>query len=236
MPSKAYLEYLELLEDVNALNLTHSTLSGGTAGRKKLGFLTRSAIVMLCAAWERYNENLLLESIEIILSTDPAAKDLPLEVKKYISEKVREEKHEIYPIELAGEGWKNLWKGYASNETELLHTPNPEKLRALFKRYLGIPDYTRLWLHGDSLKIEKLVKVRGSIAHNGSKAKYVRINDLRSYLSLVTSNVIEIDYQMSQYLKSTYAANTWIETYYTSLATTLPTRIRNRIRKWTIEE
>lgn len=85
------------------------------------------------------------------------------------------------------------------------------------------------------LKIEKLVRIRGSIAHNGSKAKYVRITDLRRYINLITSNAIEIDYQMSQHLKEKYSATTWTEEYYTSLVTTLPARIRNRIEQWSAD-
>ena len=55
---------------------------------------------MLCAAWERYNENILLECIDKILETDIKANSLSKYVKEYISNKIRESKNIIYPIEL----------------------------------------------------------------------------------------------------------------------------------------
>ncbi|WP_067149957.1 MAE_28990/MAE_18760 family HEPN-like nuclease [Pseudotamlana agarivorans] len=217
MPSKSYIDFLELLEDVDSLTDTHFHLSKGKVGRKKLGFLTRSAVVMLCAAWERYNENLLLESINIILNSNIQAKDLPITIKQNISEKVKLNKNNIYPIELADEGWRNLWLGFAINDTESLHTPNSDKLNLLFKRHLGILNYSTLWIGGSSVKIDNFIKVRGEIAHNGGKSKYVRISSLKKYIDLTTDNAIEIDFKISHLLKDQYNIPTWDENYHRTI-------------------
>ncbi|AKA34961.1 MAE_28990/MAE_18760 family HEPN-like nuclease [Flagellimonas lutaonensis] len=214
MPSHSYLDLLALYEDVDKLSETHLKFTKGKRGRKKLGYLTRSAVVMLCAAWERYNENLLLEAIDLILNKGISANELPKKVKQNISRKVKENKNEVYPIELADDGWKNLWKGYAVNDTEALHTPNSEKLEVLFRRNLGIENYTTLWKSEHIVRIDELVKVRGAIAHNGSKAKYVRINQLRKYSTLVKDNSIEIDYNINQLLYKEYGVKSWKTTYY----------------------
>ncbi len=50
-----------------------------------------------------------------------------------------------------------------------------------------------------------------------SKAKYVRINSLVKYIDLAIDSAIEIDYNMSQYLISTYGVTTWKEEYYRSI-------------------
>lgn len=217
MPSKSYIDFLELLEDVNQLINTHFQMTKGKAGRKKLGYLTRSAVVMLCAAWERYNENLLLETIDKILTSNLKAKDLPSDIKKYVSTRVKTDKNEIFPIELADDGWKNLWKGYAINDTDNLHTPNSQKLNLLFKRNLGIPEYTRLWLPNTKQKIDEFVSDRGEIAHNGSKAKYIRINSLKRNKDLTIDNAANIDYNISQLLQNSYGVNSWDETYHRTI-------------------
>lgn len=217
MPSKSYIDFLELLEDVNQLINTHFQMTKGKAGRKKLGYLTRSAVVMLCAAWERYNENLLLETIDKILTSNIKAKDLPNEVKKYVSGRVKKDKNEIFPIELADDGWKNLWKGYAINDTDNLHTPNSQKLNLLFKRNLGIIDFTTLWLPHTKKKINEFVSDRGEIAHNGSKAKYIRMNSLKKYKDLTIDNAANIDFNISQLLQTNYGVNSWVETYHRSI-------------------
>jgi hypothetical protein len=220
MPSKSYFDFLTLLKDVEQLQITHSDYTKGKKGRKNLGYLTRSAMVMLCASWERYNENLLLETIDLILATNIEAKSLPKEIKLYLSDRVKENKNNIYPIELADNGWRNLWKGYAINETNLLNTPNSEKLNKLFKRFLGIDQYTKLWIEKHIIQIDDFIKIRGEIAHNGSKAKYVRFSALLNLIYIVTANAIEIDYNISQLLKNQYGVlSTWNETYYRKLAT-----------------
>lgn len=219
MPSNSYLDFLELLEDVEQLRNTHYAYSKGKRGKKSLGFLTRSSIVMLCAAWERYSENILLECIDKILDTDIQANALSKHIKEYISQKVRESKNVIYPIELADNGWKNLWRGYAINETNFLNTPNSGNLNKLFKSFLGIEDFTLMWHHKSIEKINAFIKTRGEIAHNGSKAKYVRFSTLLKNIEVITENTIQVDYSLSQYLKAEYLiTTTWEESYYRKLS------------------
>nr|WP_239106961.1 HEPN domain-containing protein [Flavobacterium macrobrachii] len=174
---------------------------------------------MLCAAWERYTENILLECIDKILETNIEASSLPKYIKEYISQKVRESKNVIYPIELADNGWKNLWKGYAINETNALNTPNSENLNKLFKRFLGIEDFTLMWHQKSLLEINNFIKTRGEIAHNGSKAKYVKFSTLLKSINTITDNTIQVDYSLSQYLKTNYGVSeTWRESYYRKLS------------------
>jgi hypothetical protein len=219
MPSKSYFDFLDLLKDVDQLRTTHYNISQGLRGRKKLGFLTRSSIVMLCAAWERYNENILLECIDKILETDIEARELSKHIKEYLSAKVRENRNNIYPIELADNGWKNLWKGYAINDTNALNTPNSENLNKIFKRYLGIEDFTQMWHRKSIIKINDFIKLRGENAHNGSKAKYVRFDTLLNNIEIIIENAIQIDYSLSQYLKTSFdVPSTWEESYYKKLS------------------
>lgn len=193
MPSNAYINFLHIRIDVIKLIETHNSFSQNRRGRKDLGHLTRSAIVMLCAAWERYNEDLLLESIEYICNNLHDIHPLNKEIKKTLSAKVKEDKNEIKPIELAGQGWKTLWYNYAKAETELLNTPKSDNLDNLFKKYLGIIDYSTIWKKNCANEINNFVKERGDIAHNGNRASYIRMNSLKKYQDLVVENVIEID-------------------------------------------
>lgn len=228
MTSKSYIDFLELLEDVEKLTSTHNDYCKQKAGKKNLGHLTRSGLVMLCAAWERYNENFLLEVVDLVLRTDIEAKALPKEVKQYISSQVKNHKNEIYPIELADSGWKNLWKGYAVNETNLLNTPNAEKLNTLFKRFLGLSEYTELWKKKHISKINEFIKIRGEIAHNGSKSKYVRIRYLLGLVEDVIENIIEVEYNLSKWLENTYNISPpWDGPYYRRLITYTKRKERN---------
>jgi len=183
--------------DVLRLIETHSFYTQNKPGRKNLGHLTRSAVVMLCAAWERYNEDLLLEGISFITNTVNDINLLNKKLKKNISAKVKADKNDIKPIELAGAGWKSVWYSYAKEETQLLNTPKAPKLKILFDFYLGIDDYISLWKTNVNLQIDQFVSDRGDIAHNGNQAAYMRMDKLRNYQDLIIENVIEIDSNLS---------------------------------------
>lgn len=215
MPSNAYKNFLHMRIDVLRLIETHSFYTQNKPGRKNLGHLTRSAVVMLCAAWERYNEDLLLESISFLTNVVQDINSLNKQIRKNISAKVKIDKNEIKPIELAGDGWKTVWLNYAIQETQLLNTPKADKLKALFSQYLGIADYTALWKPLLSAQIDTFVSDRGDIAHNGNKAAYMRMDKLRYYQDLVIDNVIEIDSNLSLELRniSGLPGLPWIQDY-----------------------
>jgi len=175
---------------------------------------------MLCAAWERYNEDLLLESIDRICLLVDDLHLLNEGIKTSISNKVKTDSHNLKPIELAGLGWKEVWKKYALEETKLLNTPKGNKLRSLFLTYLGIEDYTRLWTVNNSTAVDEFVSDRGNIAHNGNRASYIRMSKLRTYQDLIVSNVIDIDSNMADRIKATTNSRDlpWEKDYYTDLS------------------
>ncbi|WP_155958925.1 HEPN domain-containing protein [Flavobacterium limnosediminis] len=219
MPSNAYLNFLHIRVDVLKLIETHSFYTQNRPGRKNLGFLTRSAVIMLCAAWERYNEDLLLESVSYLSQTTNDINNLNKQIKKTISAKVKNDNNEVKPIELAGMGWKDVWYNYAKLETELLHTPKSNKLKLLFSTYLGIANYSSLWKTTDPREIDEFVSDRGEIAHNGNKAKYITMTKLRKYQDLIIDNVIEIDSKMALELKNMAGQTVlpWAQDYFTEI-------------------
>ena len=77
MPSIAYTEFKKNIIDVDNLIAAHTTLNTGSRGKKGLGHITRSGIVMLCATWELYIETLLCESLQILLHRKNNPRELP---------------------------------------------------------------------------------------------------------------------------------------------------------------
>lgn len=214
MPSNAYINFLHIRIDVLKLIETHNYFSEKKKGRKNLGHLTRSAVVMLCAAWERYNEDLLLESITYLSNNIHTINSLNKQIRKTISAKVKADKNETKPIELAGNGWKDVWLNYAKTETNILHTPNSSKLKLLFNTYLGIDDYTLLWKTKNPKDIDDFVADRGEIAHNGNKAPYTTLVKLNDYNDMIMENVIEIDSRIAIELQNmSGAVLPWTDKY-----------------------
>jgi RiboL-PSP-HEPN len=223
MPSKSFANFLIHLEDVTNLTDVHNLLGGSTRGRKKLGYLTRSGVVMLSAAWERYNEDLLLECIKIISDNTSDANNLPESVRRTLSKHVKDEKHELKPIELTGNGWKNVWFNFATQKTLNLHNPKSMELNKLFKENLGLEskEYTSLWLKKSRAKIDKFIETRGAVAHRGKEIGYVRFKDLQKNIEIIRQNTIQIDSEMSKYLKNMLllSDSPWITTYQQTLQT-----------------
>ena len=75
MPSKARQTLAENKDDLERLWELHGQEAGTNPGRKyNVDVLNRAAVVMVCAAWEAYCEDVVAEAIEIIAvdCKDPA--------------------------------------------------------------------------------------------------------------------------------------------------------------------
>ncbi len=199
MPSKAFDKFKKyMLKDVNSLIEVHGELNHTGGGRRGLGHITRSAVVMLCAAWELYLEELIVESVEYLNSENDSPSQLPLEVKKTLAKYVKDHKHNLKALEIAGEGWKNCLLEYSKLEVEKLNSPKKSPVNQLFNKFLGINKISDCWNYSD---VDNFVKIRGSIAHKGSDTDYINITALKTYLNEISNTVVETDNYVAGYLK-----------------------------------
>jgi len=219
MPSNAYSKFNKhLMKDVRALIKSHADLNSGTRGRKHLGHLTRGACVFLCAAWERYVEDVLCESVCFMCENVPDHNCLPEPVRRYISGRVKEEKHELSAFTLAGDGWKTTLLQYAQEAVDAFNTPKKDNLVKLFRRFLGVDDVSTFWVDGSGtaeidaarVAIDAFVTARGDIAHNGTDAQYPRIKKIdEEYVPLVIATTRTMDNQLNDYLHGITSKRPW---------------------------
>jgi hypothetical protein len=201
MPSTAFTKFeTNLIIDVQRIISTHSEINHSGMGRRGLGHITRSGVLMLCAAWELFIEEVMVVGVTYFTEKLENPKDLPKPVQKELARCVKESKHELKPLELAGEGWKSLYINHANEVLTGLNTPKSTNIDPLFKRFLGLEEISSHWSEGADA-INKFVKARGDIAHRGREAKYVTISNLRNYKTLVEKSAIETDNIMATYLK-----------------------------------
>lgn len=200
MASSAFNEFRYNLHDAKRLYQAHGVLSSKTPGKKGLGHITRSGVVMLCAAWERYNEAVIVESVKYLSREVHDPNNLPLTVKKHLSNTVKKSNHELKPMELAGSGWRLLYATQAIDETSSLNTPKSEKLKVLYERLTGLPDVTSFWTVG-AKPIDDFVSTRGYIAHNGRNAEYITAGTLNYYIEMIEKATSEHDNKFCDYLK-----------------------------------
>ena len=112
MLSKAYGMFNFRLGEVEQVLQARSLLNEKNyrdkPGRRNLAALNKSALILLCAAWEAYVEDLLSESLEFVISKVSNPTELPQKLQKKLCAHVKKEKHELKALELCGDGWKKL--------------------------------------------------------------------------------------------------------------------------------
>jgi hypothetical protein len=209
MSSKAFRSFKYNLVDVDRLRQAHSLLHNGAQGKKGLGHITRSGVVMLCAAaWEHYCEALIRESAIYLCNQLNSPIELPKDVQKEISKAVKESHHELRPLHLSGDGWKQVYQDHTNVLLSALNTPKSGKLNDHFKRLTGIVKVSSAWSQGENM-LDTFVSVRGDIAHHGRHANYVTIADLGDYRDQIWLYAVETDNSISTYLKQVTRNKPW---------------------------
>ncbi len=201
MPSSALQKFeRNMLVDVDRIIESHGQLNHDGLGRRGLGHITRSGVLMLCAAWELYLEELLVESVRTLIRRADIPTQLPQHVQKEISKTVRESKHELKPLELAGDGWKTVYDNHTTQTIQGLNTPKSTNIDPLFKRFVGIENLSNSWSIGEEA-LNAFVTARGDIAHQGRDAGYITIINLHEYRAQILRCVIDTDNAMADFIQ-----------------------------------
>lgn len=199
MPSRSVQAFRDNIVDVDRLIVSHAQLRDGSPGKKGLGHITRSGIVMLCAAWELYLELICVEAAKYFCLKCQSPDQLPIRVQKELSKMAKESKHELKPLEFAGNGWKNVFITHVEDLCNTINTPKAGPINELFNRSIGLELISDSWSCGKD-QINNFVSIRGDIAHRGRHADYIKISLLQDYRALIYNATIETDNTVSEYL------------------------------------
>ena len=201
MPSKSRKLFKDkLLPDVVSLDETHRRVNHDGHGRRALGHITRSGVVMLCAAWELYIEEVLVESACFLVNGAEAPDFLPPKVKGRIAQAAKNDTHEFGALRLCGDGWKEVYIDAVKRDAERLNSPKFGNISELFNKWLAVESLDQDWRHTREA-LNEFVTIRGEIAHRGADAQYVRISQLRTFKSMIDDLVVDIDRGLSDHLK-----------------------------------
>jgi hypothetical protein len=107
MPSKAKAIFVSNCADVDRLVEIHKDIAGDAPGRKYgVEVLNKSAIVLICAFWEAYIEDVVAEGLAAIVTNAPDPGSLPEKLRKIVAKSIKTDVNELSPWALAGDGWK----------------------------------------------------------------------------------------------------------------------------------
>jgi hypothetical protein len=205
MPSAALSKFeRKMLTDVERIIQTHADITDGTPGNKGLGHLTRAGVLLLCAAWELYIEEVLIESVEKIIERASSPDDLPPSVKLRISNYIRSSKHNLKPLEMAGDGWQIIYIEIAREWVVGLNTPKKHNIDQGFLSLVGISNMSNSWTLGADA-VNAFVAKRGEVAHRGADADNIRINVLcDTYTPNISQCVVEMDNAISNHIRALF--------------------------------
>lgn len=201
MPSDAFGKFeTVMLVDVDRIMESHRDLNQDGPGRRGLGHLTRGGVMLLCAAWELYLEELLVEAVEVCIERCGGPDHLPESVKHTISNYIRTSKHHFKPLAMSGDGWRDIYRDIAHERVRELNTPKHGNIDGMFLGLIGKNALSGSW-SGGAATVDDFVTARGDIAHRGRDAGYVTIAKLRDeYRPQIARAAIETDNEVSTYL------------------------------------
>jgi hypothetical protein len=208
--SKAYDQLTENIEEIDGLMEAHAQAAGGgRPGRpeRRAQVLNKSAIVLLCAFWQSYCEEVLTEILAALargkLSDVPAS--LRVAVGKRFFSKKRPDPKAVWT--LAGRGWRAeisaLVTRLNDDKSRPLDSPNSAEVAETFKAYLAVRNIRTNWhcqgmSHSSACeKLDRFIKIRHRIAHRGHDERTVRKSDVDNFgfligrLAYYTDNALE---------------------------------------------
>ncbi|WP_374659921.1 HEPN domain-containing protein [Phenylobacterium sp.] len=206
MPSKSRKTFEKhLLKDVEQLRARQRKAHPGP-GRPSSD-LTRSGVFLLCAAWELYAEEVILEACRHVVAAAASPEALPAPVKKALSDAAKSDKHDFGVLRLAGEGWRLYLLELAETAVKALNTPKAQNLVPLFLNYVGID--TTAFFESRKARISEFVAKRGAIAHRGAAAGHVSITDLDDDYEYICTLVRELDNFLIEPVKALGGKRPW---------------------------
>lgn len=209
--SAAYEAFTSNRADVDRLMQLHGDISGSAPGRKYgVAVLNKSAIVLLCASWEAYCEDIVSEVVQHYVDHAPEPNALPPALRNRIATELHSDKMLMWT--LAGDGWRAV---LASRLADLkverdrkLNTPKTSQIKALFADHAGYLDITQEW-HWPRRKVEsacdtldEFVALRGAIAHRVEADSAVHKATVTKYTRFVGRLVQRIDDVMVAHAKT----------------------------------
>jgi len=163
---------------VDRLLEIHRTLGGTGRGRRhNLEVVNKSAIVLICAFWEAFVEDLTGDVLYHFAEHARSPQDLPVSLRKSILKDLQSRKHELAFWDLADANWRELLRDRAQRITSAtdrtLSSPTSQKVDDFFAEQAGISNMSEAWhwkgMSTDAirLKLDGFIALRNAIAHRG---------------------------------------------------------------------
>jgi hypothetical protein len=182
--------------EVARLSEIHKQVVGASPGRKYgVEVLNKSAIVLLVACWENFIEELATNAFDAMFKRAPTPQAFPNKVLALAGHALRNDSDETQIWKLSGSGWKDVLTAYRGDVLQRhvgkFNTPKPEQIDTLFESLIGLKRMSSTWSYSGmsainaSKKLERLVVLRGDIAHKVAAQSPVKKSQVIDYTHFI---------------------------------------------------
>jgi RiboL-PSP-HEPN len=212
MPSLSRSAFEENCGDVERLLDIHRELAGDGPGKKHgVEVLNKSAVVLMCAAWEAYCEDIAAEAIDHLVEHAADASKLPKELRKQIAVELEENLDDLAVWRLADASWRQLLRTRTQTITDKrnrkLNTPKTANIENLFRDAVGLPNVPSGWYWQKMSakqaadKLDSYVALRGDIAHRAKAGATIKKSHASKFGEHVKRLVEKTDCYINQQLE-----------------------------------
>jgi hypothetical protein len=213
------------IEEVDRLLAIHEQIGGATRGRKhNLEVLNKSGIVLLVACWEAFIEDLASAAFDAMLMHATDHTIFPADVLAFASRDLKSAPDHREVWKLAGTGWKTVLQNHKAEVFKTyigkLNTPKPKQIDSLFTTLIGISSLSSKWswrgMSPDSAveKLNRLVELRGSIAHRVAAAKSVHKSDVTAHVEFIYRLAVRSSNRTRAFVRARVKHRPWPTYYY----------------------
>jgi hypothetical protein len=198
---------------VDRLLTIHNLIGGVNRGRRfNLEVLNKSAIVLTCAYWEAFVEDLTAQAVRHLAEHATSPSDLPVDLRKSILKDLQSTKNELAMWNLAGDQWRALLRDRArkivSVSDRTLSSPTSRKVDEFFLQQSGMVNVSHAWARrGTSAeksrqRLDAFIDLRNTIAHRGGPLNRVVLkrqaeDGLRLIDRLIEASTGAVDKQLT---------------------------------------
>ena len=226
----AHFTLFRNLEEVHRLLQIHTEMTGKGPGYKhNVEVLNKSAIVLLVACWESFVEDLAETAFSILLTRAKKHDTFEIGVLTEAAKPLKDSADSRAVWKLAGDGWKSVLKEHKTSlfgrYTGKLNTPRPEQVDHLYRSLLGINSISTSWRwQGMSAKtarskLNRLIELRGSIAHRVAASRKVLKNNVRDNISFINHIAVNTSNAVRSFVLERTGEEPWPEFSYAKTKT-----------------
>jgi hypothetical protein len=209
-------------EEVDTLLTIHEDVTGDGPGRRhNVEILNKSGVVLLVACWEAFVEDLATTAFDCLMNNAISPSTFPNIVLTGASKALRSDPNETKVWDLAGDGWKRVLKNSRNELLERyvgkLNTPKPKNVDELFEKIIGLSSLSSCWkwrgttADASKRKLEKLVELRGEIAHRVKATKAVKKQDLLESSQFVARLAARTSNTVRAFVHGRIGTHPWVQ-------------------------